>query len=79
MPKLKKRGRPLSPEWVDTATAIASLGICRDHLIHLKDDGILKQNIHWRDIRRKDAYRATYRWHLERCNQVLDIPPEKRG
>lgn len=78
MPKLK-RGRPISPEWVDTATAIASLGISRDHLMNLKTDEILKENKHWRDIRRKGAYRATYRWHIDRCHQALEISPEQRG
>ena len=75
----KKRGRPLSPEWVDTATAIANLGISRDHLMNLKADEILRENTHWRDIRRKNAARATYRWHIDRINQILGISPEKRG
>lgn len=78
MPK-PKPGRPISPEWVDTATAIATLGISRDHLMHLKTDEILKENTHWRDIRRKGAARATYRWHITRCEQALEVSPEKRG
>lgn len=76
---MAKRGRPLSSDWVDTPTAICKLNISRDHLTKLKTDGTLKEGIHWRDIRSKNATRARYRWHYPRIDQLLSIPPEKRG
>ena len=65
-------------EWTSTTVAVAELGITRGHLLTLKDDGTFKAGEHWRDVRRTDAARATYRWHLPSLHKVLSIGPEAR-
>jgi hypothetical protein len=65
-------------EWASTTDAVAELGITRGHLLTLKEDGTFKPGEHWRDIRRTDAARATYRWHLPSLHKVLSIGPEAR-
>lgn len=66
-------------EWVTTAVVCNELGITDTHLYALRDEGLLKEGKHWRNIARPQAARATYRWHLKRCTQALEIPPELRG
>ena len=65
-------------EWSSTTVAIAELGISRGHLINLKDDGTFKAGEHWRDIRRTNAARASYRWHLPSLHKILSTGPEVR-
>jgi len=65
-------------EWASTTDAVAELGITRGHLLTLKDDGTFKTGDHWRDIRRTNAARATYRWHLPSLHKVLSTAPEVR-
>jgi hypothetical protein len=77
MPKTK-RGRPLSPEWVNTATAAQQLGMCTKHLRKLRNDGFFKEGQHWRDIRSPGAARATYQWNLAQCERMLETPAEQR-
>ena len=65
-------------EWASTTVAIAELGISRGHLINLKDYGTFKAGEHWRDIRRTNAARASYRWHLPSLHKILSTGPEVR-
>lgn len=65
-------------EWASTTIAVAELGISRGHLLNLKEDGTFKAGEHWRDIRRTDANRATYRWHIPSIQKILSIGPEVR-
>jgi hypothetical protein len=74
--KLSKADK--TSEWASTTNAVAELGITRGHLLTLKDDGTFKAGEHWRDVRRTDAARATYRWHLPSLHKVLSIGPEAR-
>ena len=74
--KLSKTDK--TSEWASTTDAVAELGITRGHLLTLKDDGTFKAGEHWRDVRRTDAARATYRWHLPSLHKVLSIGPEAR-
>jgi hypothetical protein len=74
--KLSKTDK--TSEWASTTAAVAELGITRGHLLTLKDDGTFKAGEHWRDVRRTDAARATYRWHLPSLHKVLSIGPEAR-
>jgi hypothetical protein len=74
--KLSKTDK--TSEWVSTTDAVAELGITRGHLLTLKEDGTFKAGDHWRDIRRTDAARATYRWHLPSLHKILSIGPEAR-
>lgn len=68
----------MTEEWVSTAIAAASLGVHRNHLSNLRTDGFLKQGIHWRDVRRSQSARPTYRWHLARVGEALATPAEQR-
>lgn len=70
--------RSLSSEWVTTAIAASALGVSRDHLCKLRDEGLLKNGKHWRNIARPGAARATYRWHIKRVELALETPFEKR-
>jgi len=66
-------------EWVSTGEACKVLGVGPKHLWRLRDDGLLRQGTHWRNIARPHAARPTYRWHLKRCESALEIKPEARG
>jgi hypothetical protein len=70
--------KTVSSEWASTTTAVAELGISRGHLINLKEDGTFKAGEHWRDIRRTNAARASYRWHLPSLHKILSTGPEVR-
>jgi hypothetical protein len=65
-------------DWASTTVAIAELGISRGHLLNLKEDGTFKAGQHWRDIRRTNAARASYRWHLPSLHKILSTGPEVR-
>jgi len=73
-----KRGRPLSENWVSTSDAASELGVSRGHLLNLKTDGTFKQGKHFRDVRRTNAMRATYKWNLPALQKILDLGPEVR-
>lgn len=74
----KQLGRPLSTDWVSTSDAASELGISRNHLFNLKNDGTFKKGKHFRDVRRTHAARATYKWHLPNLQKTLDFGPEFR-
>ena len=74
----RKTGRPLSTDWVSTSIAISELGISRGHLFNLKNDGTFRSGKHFRDIRRTDGMRATYKWHLPTLQKTLNMGPEFR-
>ncbi|MEG4446018.1 hypothetical protein QUB47_29665 [Microcoleus sp. AT9_B5] len=65
-------------EWASTTNAIAALGISRNHLFNLKEDGTFKHGEHWRNIQRTNAARASYRWHLPSLHKILSTGPEVR-
>ncbi|MEG4427088.1 MULTISPECIES: hypothetical protein [unclassified Microcoleus] len=69
---------PLSNSWVSTTAAISKLGISKRHLWNLKNDGTFKVNTHFRDVRRTNAMRATYKWNLAALEKTLNIGPEVR-
>lgn len=74
----KVLGRPLSKDWISTSDAANELGISRNHLLNLKTDGTFKQGKHFRDIRRTNSMRATYKWNLPALQKILDKGPEFR-
>jgi hypothetical protein len=74
----KQLGRPLSKDWISTSDAASELGISRNHLLNLKTDGTFKRGKHFRDVRRTNAARATYKWHLPNINKTLNMGPEFR-
>lgn len=63
--------RKLSSEWVASSVACQVLGFSIKHLTRLREDGTLKQGTHWRNIS-PTAARPTYRYHLKRCEAVLE-------
>lgn len=65
-------------DWVATGVVCTRLGISAKHLWRLRDEGLLKPNQHWKNIARPNAARPTYRWHLRRCENALEIPQEMR-
>lgn len=75
---MKNLGRPLSKDWLSTSDTASELGISRNHLLNMKVDGTFKQGKHFRDIRRTNAMRATYRWNLPALQKILDKGPEVR-
>ncbi|MEG4290599.1 hypothetical protein Q5692_18990 [Microcoleus sp. C2C3] len=75
---MQKLGRPLSKDWISTSDAARELGISRSHLFNLKTDGTFKRGKHFRDVRRTNAARATYKWHLPNLQKTLDLGPEIR-
>ncbi len=64
--------------WQDTKTAAEALGISPRHLRHLRSQGLFKIAKHYRVASGPLSARPTYLWHVERCGQALEIPPEKR-
>lgn len=70
MPK-SKRGRPLGSDWKPTPAVLSALGLSRFHLYRLRDDGVLKQGEHWRNIS-PTAGRPCYRWNLSKIEAVLN-------
>lgn len=76
MPKSRKH---LNSAWVDSKSAAAALGCSVRHLANLRLDGLLKNGEHWRDIRRPGGARPTYRWHLKRCQEKMNLLPERRN
>lgn len=73
-------GRPskTSPVWVSTQVLANALCCSKDHVHDLREHGLFKQGLHWRDISRPGAVRSTYRWHLKNCEDALSIPSELR-
>lgn len=65
-------------DWVTTAKLCEALGISNKHVWKLRDEGLLKQGQHWRNIARPQAARPTYRWHLKRCEKAIETPQELR-
>lgn len=75
---MQKLSRPLSSDWVSTSDAVNELGISRSHLFNLKIDGTLKSGKHFRDVRRINSMRATYKWNLPALQKILNEGPEIR-
>jgi hypothetical protein len=65
-------------DWVASGVICQALNISPKHLWRLRDEGLLKQGRHWRNIARPQAARPTYRWHLSRCEQILSQSAESR-
>ena len=74
----RRRGRPLSSAWVTTAIATQQLGISAKTLWKYREE-LLKEGVHFRNIALPSAARPTYRWHLQRIEELLGIPQEQRG
>lgn len=65
-------------EWLSTQQAANRLGISTEQLRKFRRRGWLKAGQHCRDISMPGSALPRWQWHLERCSQLLAIPPEKR-
>lgn len=65
-------------EWLMTREAAAHLGVSPDQLRNLRSKGLFKSGVHYRDSSVPGSGRPCWQWHVERCHQALEVPPEKR-
>jgi predicted ArsR family transcriptional regulator len=66
-------------DWVSSGAVCQKLGISVKHLTRLREEGLLKEGRHWRNIARPQAARPTYRYHCKLVEKALEIPAELRG
>lgn len=66
-------------DWVASGIICQRLGFGIKHLTRLREEGLLKEGKHWRNIARPQAARPTYRYHIRAVEQALEIPAELRG
>lgn len=66
-------------QWLNTAAAAAILGKNPDRLRRMVRDGRLRLRHEVRDDRPKGAGKPVYMFHVNKCQQRLLTPPEKRG
>ncbi|MDX2240174.1 MAG: hypothetical protein NW224_05780 [Leptolyngbyaceae cyanobacterium bins.302] len=66
-------------DWMSSGVVCQKLGISTKHLARLREEGLLKEGKHWRNIGRPQAARPTYRYHLKLVEKALEIPAELRG
>jgi len=65
-------------DWVTGTVLCEELGFSIDHLSRLRQEGLLKEGKHYRNVGRPRSRRPTYRYHLKRCELALEVPPELR-
>jgi hypothetical protein len=65
-------------KWLNTADAAVVLGKRPDQLRKMVKDGRLRLNKEVRDDRPKNAINPVYIFNIEKCEQRLLTPPEKR-
>lgn len=75
MPAKKRRGRPLSENWIPSPEMAAVLGISLDLLSDLLKE--MKPGFHYRIVSRMDAKRATYRYHRKRVEELMENRTKK--
>lgn len=70
----------LQPErpWLLTGKAALQLGITATQLRKLRLNGLFKSGHHYRDISIPGSGLSRWQWHVGRCAQALQVPPEKR-
>ncbi|MBW4527072.1 MAG: hypothetical protein KME18_18100 [Phormidium tanganyikae FI6-MK23] len=64
--------------WYLTIDAAISLDLPAEKLRELYRSGMFKHGHHYRDISPIGSKRPTLQFHVERCEELLAIPPEKR-
>ena len=69
--EVKPMAKRLNKSWISTSVLADERGCSIDLIYKLRDEGLLKKNEHWR-ILNPTAARPTYRWHLKRCQKLLD-------
>ena len=66
--------KPKNQTWIPTTAAAEALGVGRAFLTDHRFD-LFRQNYHWRSINPLAA-RPSYRWHLKRCEQLMEAGDE---
>jgi hypothetical protein len=61
-----------------TSDAAIALDLPAEKLRELNRSGMFKMGYHVRDVSGVNSGRPTLQFHIERCEQVLNTPPEKR-
>lgn len=59
-----------SKVWVSTSAAAQELGCSTDFLLKKRVE-LFQKGFHWRRLN-PHAARPTYRWHLKRCEKIME-------
>jgi hypothetical protein len=65
-------------KWFDTRDAAIALDLPAEKLRELYRAGLFRMGLHVRDVSPPNSGRPTLQFHVERCEQILNTPPEKR-
>jgi hypothetical protein len=65
-------------QWFFTSDAAAELDLSAEKLRELYRNGMFQMGFHVRDVSAPKSKRPTLQFHIERCSQQLEMPPEKR-
>jgi hypothetical protein len=64
--------------WLFTNEAAIALDLPAEKLRELYRSGMFKIGFHVRDVSPPKSKRATLQFHVARCSDQLETPPEKR-
>ncbi|MBD1847288.1 DNA-binding protein [Cyanobacteria bacterium FACHB-63] len=64
--------------WYFTSEAAIALDLPAEKLRELYRSGMFKCGFHYRDISPIGSKRPTLQFHVDRCQEQLNTPPEKR-
>ncbi|BAU13750.1 hypothetical protein LEP3755_42910 [Leptolyngbya sp. NIES-3755] len=64
--------------WYFTAEAAIALDLPAKKLRSLCTSGMFKVGFHYRDVSPPNSKRPTLQFHVNRCSEQLNLPPEKR-
>ncbi|MEP0919407.1 hypothetical protein NC981_21490 [Leptolyngbya sp. DQ-M1] len=64
--------------WLFTSDAAISLDLPAEKLRELYRSGMFKMGYHVRDVAPNGSRRATLQFHIDRCQEQLCTPPERR-
>jgi hypothetical protein len=65
-------------KWYYTAQASGVLDLPAEKLRDLARSGMFKVGFHIRDVSGPNSKRPTWQFHIERCEKLLNTPPEER-
>ncbi|MBD1847643.1 DNA-binding protein [Cyanobacteria bacterium FACHB-63] len=64
--------------WLNTTEAAIALDLPAKKLRTLCQSGMFKVGHHYRDVSPPGSKRPTLQFHVNRCQEQLNTPPEKR-
>jgi hypothetical protein len=67
-----------SKTWFITSEAAIILDLPCEKLRELCRLGMFKMGVHYRDVSPPNSKRPTLQFHVHRCSEQLNTPPEKR-